>query len=101
MTARVFRENGYMVTRVEPAAMVFEKQGSRTEAFVYGGLLESVWIRAEVSLMPAGDTAFRLQCRARLFQGRDMLSEEVKRARINPSPYQKLLDEVTERLMQP
>jgi hypothetical protein len=97
---QVFRENGYLVARTEPQAMTFEKQASNMEAIKYGGWLDAVWARVEVTIVPVAEQTFEVQARVRLLQGRGNFEEEVKHASIKIAPYQQLLTEVAKRLGQ-
>ena len=98
MIRRVFQEEGYIGVVVNSADLTFEKQGSTLDSVAYGGLLDTIWVRVETTVVPAGDMTYRLQCQVRYFQGRGMLAEEVKHAHIRNAPYQKMLDEVARRV---
>jgi hypothetical protein len=99
-TLQVFRDNGYSLARMETSTMTFEKKGSKMDAFAYGGWLDTVWVRVEVSIEPVAEQTFRLQTRVRLLQGLGALEEEVKHPKIKSAPYQQLLNEVAKRLGQ-
>jgi hypothetical protein len=100
VTKQVFRDNGYEIARTDLDAMTFEKQASNMEAVKYGGWLDAVWMRVEVTLVPVAEQTFEVQARVRMLQGRGTFEEEVKHASIKSAPYQQLLDEVAKRLGQ-
>jgi hypothetical protein len=100
VTVQVFRDNGYIVVRTEPSKMTFEKKGSKMDDITYGSWLDTIWVRVEASIEPVAERTFRLQCRARLLQGRGDMEEEMRHAYVRSGPYQALLDEVAKRLGQ-
>jgi hypothetical protein len=96
-TAQVFREHGYEVSLNSRAALSFVKRASKMDNWTYGSPMDPVWIHVEAAITPA-PTGFKVQCRVRLVQGRGLLEEELKQAHPNMAPYQKLLDEIGNRL---
>jgi hypothetical protein len=97
----VFHDDGYKVARREPTRMVFEKEGTGMNNFAYGSWLGDtpVWVRVKASIEPAGEMTFRLQCTA--YMVRDIggsTEEEIKVSGLHRGAYQKLLDEVANRL---
>lgn len=103
-TEAVFREHGYLAAEEALDHLVFEKKGTRMENIEYGSWLgdEPVWVRVKVSIVPVGETAFRLQCRAFLVTNRGSGAEqELEIGRMHAGAYRKLLQEVAARLGQP
>jgi hypothetical protein len=65
----------------------------------YGGWLGSVWVRVKVSATPVAETVCRLQCNAYFVQDKgSALEEEQKMKHAHRGEYQKLLEEVKQRL---
>jgi hypothetical protein len=99
----VFQEDGYRATRADPAALVFEKEGTRMNEIAYGNWLGDVpvWVRVKASVVPVGEMSYRLQCHSYMVRDRGGASEEeVSLTGIHKGPYQKLLDKVAARLAQ-
>ena len=105
-TMLVFGEAGYKANRVPDGAMVFEKEGSRGDQIVYGGLggaayggAVTVRVRAEIVDL-AGQDARRLQCQAYMVRdaGAGIFEDKSRVANFRSGPYQKLLDEVATKL---
>jgi hypothetical protein len=98
--AEVFREEGYEVMSSEPDNLIFEKKASGLNNFAYGNWTENkVWVRVNAAIVPVSEMTFRLQCQAHLLRDRgEPLEEEIKVSRLRRGGYQKLLDEVSERL---
>ena len=102
----VFGEAGYKANRAPDGSMVFEKEGSRGDQIIYGGLggaayggAVTVRVRAEiVDLM--GQDAHRLQCTAYMVTdaGEGIFEDKSRLANFRRGPYQKLLEEVTTKL---
>ena len=102
----VFGEAGYKANRVPDGAMVFEKEGSRGDQIVYGGLggaayggAVTVRVKAEIVEL-AGQDAHRLQCTAYMVNdaGGGVFEDQQRLANFRRGPYQKLLDEVAAKL---
>ena len=105
-TVLVFEEAGYTSEGVPGGAMVFEKEGSRGDQVLYGGLggaayggAVTIRVRAEIVDLVAQD-ARRLQCTAYLVNdaGGGIFEDKQKLANFRSGPYQKLLDEVALKL---
>ena len=97
----VFGENGYKAVDTSPDNLVFEKQGSHMNNFVYGSWLsdDPVWVRVKAAVVPAGEMRFRLECRAYVVRDRGGSTEEqLTLSGVHKGTYQKLLDEVAKRL---
>jgi len=101
-TVAVFRADGYRDIAPSPDAMVFEKQGTGMNQAAYGGWTDAkpvtVRVRAGVETLPAG--GHRLWCQAYMVgdAGNPLFEEEHKLTSMRAGSYQKLLDEVAERL---
>jgi hypothetical protein len=101
MAAEVFRENGYLVAHSGLTETVFEKRGSTMNNLAYGNWMggEPVWVRVKVFIVQTGEMSSRLQCTATLLRDRNgLMEEEIKVSRLRRGPYQKMLEEVRERL---
>lgn len=105
-TVLVFEEAGYKANRVPGRSMVFEKEGSRGNQIVYGGLggaayagAVTVRVRAEIVDL-IGQDARRLQCTAYMVNdaGDGVFEDQQRLANFHRGPYQKLLDEVAGKL---
>ncbi len=102
----VFGEAGYKANRSHNGSMVFEKEGSKGDQILYGGLggaayggAVTVRVKAEiVDLM--GQDAHRLQCQAYMVQdaGEGVFEDKQRLANFRRGPYQKLLDDVATKL---
>ena len=99
-TMEVFGRNGYKTVDSSPGNLVFEKQGSHMNNFVYGSWLsdDPVWIRVKAAIVPAGEMRYRLQCAAYMVRDKDGSTEEqLALTHVHHGAYQKMLDEVAER----
>jgi hypothetical protein len=97
----VFHSNGYHASEPAPGKLLFEKRGGAMSNFAYGSWLgdDPVWIRVKALIMPAGEMTYRLQCSAFMVRDRGgATEEEVALTRLHHGSYQKLLDEVANRL---
>jgi hypothetical protein len=99
IAVEVFQDNGYLVASAKPAELIFEKKASGWNNFAYGNWTEPVWVRVTAAIVPVSDITFRLQCHAALLRDRgDLTEEEIKVSNLRSHPYQKLLNEVANRL---
>ncbi len=99
----VFGDHGYVVADSSSYSLVFEKNGTRMENVEDGSWLGDtpVWVRVKVSILPVGETVFRLQCRAFLVTNRGSAAEdEIEVGRMHAGAYRKLLEEVARKLGQ-
>lgn len=103
--AKVFQENGYKANVANPAAMVFEREGTRGESLAYGGVVDSYYgavtiVRVRAELVDLGAGSYRLQCKAYMVRNANdsFFSDESPLANVRSHPYQKLLDETAKRL---
>ncbi len=105
-TVLVFEEAGYRSMRAPDGSMVFEREGSRGDQIVYGGIGGAAYgggvtvrVKAEIVDL-VGQEARRLQCTAYIVNNAgDGIFEDTQRlANIRRGPYQKLLDEVAAKL---
>lgn len=100
----VFQASGFSLVNRDKAGLVFERQASGWSNFAYGGWLDSqsIWVRAEVQVLPLDDLDFQLVCHPHLLMSKgEALEEEIKTARPRSGPFQKMLDDVGRRLAQP
>ena len=101
VTADVFQKHEYRVAESGLTRLVFEKQGSGMNNFAYGSWMKDdpIWVRVRISIVPAGEATFRLDCRAWLVRDKDSpVEEEIKIRHIHHKPYDELLGEVATRL---
>lgn len=100
MAAQVFREHGYQVERQDFDKLVFEKKGTAMNSFAYGNWMgEGVWVRVRATIVPVAEASFRLQCTAYMVRDPGQATEEdLQLSTLRRHPYQKLLEEVANRL---
>lgn len=98
----VFRDAGYWVYTQPGGGMIFEKEGTRGNQIAHGGWIgdRSVRERVKAEITTQPDGSLRLQCQAYFVRhaGDSFFEEEVRLANLRGKPYQKLLDQVAERL---
>ena len=105
-TMLVFGEAGFKANRTADGAMVFEKEGSRGDQILYGGLggaeyNGAVIVRVKAEIVDVtGPDARRLQCQAYIVRhaGEGVFEDKQRLANFRGGPYQKLLDEVATKL---
>jgi hypothetical protein len=100
VTAEVFRENGYKVTRNGWVKLIFEKEGSSMNDIAYGNWVDGrVWVRVKASIIDEAPGNCRLECEAFVLRSRgEPLEEEIRINKLHRHRYQLLLDEVAKRL---
>lgn len=102
VTQTVFKENGYQVARHVLGNIVFEKKGTEGNNMVYGDWSENpVWVRIKVFVRRLGSTPqFLVDCDVFMVNdhGDVRFEEEHKLTRMHRSKYQKLLDDIGQRL---
>ena len=97
----VFRAHGYTVARANRTQMVFEKKGSALNNLAYGSWLgdNPVFVRVKAAIVPIGEATWRLQCEGFTVQDHGSANEEELRiSNLRAHTYQKLLEEVAQRL---
>lgn len=100
----VFRENGYSGSAVDEQHLVFTREGTRMETIACDGLVaaqdgKSTLVRVRVELVDLGPDIYRLQCQTYMvIKAGHPFEEEARLFNIRSGPYQKLLDEVAQRL---
>jgi hypothetical protein len=83
---------------------IFTREGSRLETISRDGLIaaqdgQSTFVRVKVELVEQGSGVNRLQCQAYMVTDAGQhLEDEVRLINIRSRPYQKLLNEVRNRL---
>ena len=101
-TTAVFREEGYGLAAASPEQMVFDRPGSRRDAVKWGGLAtgQGVTMRVKVRMSEMADGRELLEADAYSVQNSDdpFFSSENRNVVLNRRPYQKLLNEVANRL---
>lgn len=104
-TAAVFQEDGYQVSSLTPANMVFQKQGSHGQSLAYGGVVDTYYgastlVRVRAQLVELGAKGYRLQCQAYMVRNANdsFFEDESRLTNIRRMPYQNLLDKVADRL---
>jgi hypothetical protein len=100
VTAEVFHDHGYLVTRNGWADLVFEREGSAMNNLAYGNWMgKRVWVRVKAAIFDSSARSCRLQCEAFILRNRgEALEEEIRITKVHSRPYQDLLDEVARRL---
>jgi hypothetical protein len=104
-TAAVFKEDGYQISTLTPANMVFQKQGSHGQSLAYGGVVDTYYgattlVRVRAQVVDLGAKGYRLQCQAYMVRNANdsFFEDESRLTNIRRTPYQNLLDEVAKRL---
>ena len=98
----VFAQSGYAAMLAGSDELCFEREGSRANEIAHGAWIEDGGVRervrARIVLLAPGQ--YRLQCKAYMVRhaGDAVLQDEVGLKNIRSRPYQKLLDDVAERL---
>lgn len=81
--------------------MVYDKPGSRMDSITYGSFFEKdVWVRVKINIRPYLNDAYVIEATAYAVRhhGDSFFEEENKLMRVRRKPFQKLLDQVEERL---
>lgn len=101
-TTAVLHEAGYALTLSTSDEMVFDRLGSRWDAFKWGGWItgQGVTMRVKVRVSEPPTGGCLLQANAYAVQDADdpLFESESRNVLLNRRPYQKLLDEVAKRL---
>ena len=104
-TAAVFQEDGYQVSTLTPANMVFQKEGSRSQSLAYGGVVDTHYgavtlVRVRAQLVDLGAGSYRLQAKAYMVRNANdsFFEDESAILNVRSRPYQKLLNKVEKRL---
>ena len=104
-TGAVFQEDGYQVSSLTPANMVFQKQGTHGQSLAYGGVVDTYYgastvVRVRAQLVDLGARGYRLQAQAYMVRNANdsFFEDESRLTNIRRMPYQNLLDKVADRL---
>lgn len=104
-TAAVFQEDGYTVGSLNPSEMVFQKEGSKSQAVAYGGVVDTYYgattaVRVRASVVDVGGGSHRLQCQAYMIRNANdaFFQDETPLLNIRSGPYRALLNKVAKRL---
>jgi len=104
-TAAVFQEDGYQVSSLTPANMVFQKQGTHGQSLAYGGVVDTYYgastvVRVRAQLVDLGAKGYRLQAQAYMVRNANdsFFEDESRLTNIRRMPYQNLPDQVAKRL---
>ncbi len=104
---QVFRENGYTAYQAGPYRSLYEKEGSRANDLAYNGVVGTHYgakslVRVKTEVVDLGGGAHRLQCQTYMVRnaGDSFFEEETRLTNFRSGPYQKLLDEIGNRLKQ-
>jgi hypothetical protein len=108
-TVRVFQENDYLSHYLDPDSgmLVFEKEGTKGQSLSYNGLVgthygQQILDRVKVQIVERADGSCRLNCQAYIVRDAgNMGGDEIKLGGMRSGPYQKMLDEVADRLKNP
>jgi hypothetical protein len=100
----VFTSHYYTTAMGGTDTLVFEKAGGGMDNLLYGGWSPGeITIRVKVHLSSSGPTSYLVSCQG--FMVRDandpMVEDEQQLSKMRRSPYQKLLEEVREKVSQP
>jgi hypothetical protein len=99
IAVEVFQGSGYRVANTDLDVMIFEKRATRWSDFAYGdwGGDAPVWLRVRACIVPVSEARLRLQCQAYMIRDHGGSTEE-EIACFRKRPFQKLMNEVSERL---
>jgi hypothetical protein len=99
---QVFSEEGYHLKGGDQSIMVFDRLGTRRDAIKWGGALtgEGVTMRVKVQFRYLDSTTTLLQADAYAVHdaGDSFFENEDRNVILNHRPYQKMLDEIKDRL---
>ncbi len=100
VTAEVFRDHGYLVTRNGWADMVFEREGSAMNNIAYGNWMgKRVWVRVKAAVTDMSAARCQVKCEAFVVRNRgESLEEEIQLTKVQSGQYKDLLNEVAKRL---
>jgi len=97
----VFEEDNYLGIRQAPDAFMFEKKGTSMNKVVYGDWSDKpVWIRVKLGIHDLKKGQTLVDCDVYMVQDRGdaVFEEQHKLSWLKRGPYQKLLDQIKERL---
>jgi len=100
VTAEVFHDHGYKVTRNGAGNFFFEKKGSLANDLAYGNWMgERIWVRVKATVDEMSTGNCQIRCEAFLLRNHgEPLEEEIRITKLHSSQYQEILDEVALRL---
>ena len=94
-----------MVGSLNPTAMVFQKEASRSQSLAYGGAVDTYYgsstaVRVKAQLVDMGMGTYRLQCQAFMVRKANdsFFQDESPLLNIRSRPYQNLLDKIAKKL---
>jgi hypothetical protein len=99
VTSEVFKEHGFTRGGQPKGGLVFEKEASKFSNLAYGNWIGDVpvWTRVKVSIVPAGEATYSLECTAYNVRDKGGATEEEIKMHMGKGTYQKLLDEIAAR----
>lgn len=103
-TMEVFNSHYYITAMGGTEMLMFEKSGGSMDNILYGGWSPGeVTIRVKVHLSSAGATSCLVSCQGYMVRDANdpMVEDEQKLSKLRRGPYQKLLEEVREKVNQP
>jgi hypothetical protein len=109
-TIKVFQGADYLSHYEDPDSglLIFEKEGTQGQSLAYNGVVgtqygQQTLNRVKVRVIDRGDGSCRVNCQAYIVRdaGNRVGEDEIKLNSLRSGPYQKLLDEVAERLKTP
>ncbi len=84
---------------------MFQKEASRGASLAYGGVVDTYYgsttvVRVKAQVVDLGSGSYRLQCKAYMVRRADdsFFEDESPLLNVRSGPYQKLLNEVAQRL---
>lgn len=105
VASQVFRENGYAGGPTGPRTLLFQREGSKANSLAYNGVVGTHYgaqtlVRVKAELVDLGGNSHRLQCQTYMVRnaGDSFFEEESRLTNLRSGPYQKLLDQVAQRL---
>ncbi len=103
-TQTFFEDQGYHTSRAKSGELVFDKEGTSMNTFVYGDWsTKKVWVRVKVFLLEMKpEKQIRLACDAFMVgeHGDVRFEEEHKLTRLHRGTYQDMLEKISRKLQQ-
>jgi hypothetical protein len=99
-TVTVFGEHGYDCPS-GGSALVFEKEGTRTDQVAYGGWMDEgrVKVRVRAEIVWLNSSTERLQCKAWMVRNAGSFFEDQKKlTSLSSGPFKKILNQIAQRL---
>ena len=105
VASQVFRENGYRGGATGPSSMMYQREGTAANNLAYNGITGAYYgaatiVRVKAEIVDLGEGSNRLQCQTYMVRnaGDSFFEEETRLTNMRSGPYQKLLNEVAQRM---